>query len=98
MQEKECVKVVVRCRPLNTKERTEGHGVIVDVVEKDGAVHLRHPTDSGTAAKTFTFDHAFASDCKQGDVYAKTALPIVDAILNGYNGTIFAYGGFLDLV
>ena len=26
------------------------------------------------------------------DVYTKTAMPIVNDVLNGYNGTIFAYG------
>ncbi|ORZ31702.1 P-loop containing nucleoside triphosphate hydrolase protein [Catenaria anguillulae PL171] len=42
--------------------------------------------------KQFTFDSAFDWNSQQIDVYNKTALPIVESVLNGYNGTIFAYG------
>ena len=31
-------------------------------------------------------------DSKQVDVYNRTARPIVDSVLEGFNGTIFAYG------
>ncbi|KAK6299294.1 hypothetical protein J4Q44_G00308040 [Coregonus suidteri] len=58
------VKVVVRCRPLNQKERSMGHKQAV----------------------------MFGPDSKQLDVYNLTARPIIDSVLEGYNGTIFAYG------
>lgn len=47
---------------------------------------------SESSSKTFTFDSVFDSNSTQRDVFNATARPIVDAVLNGYNGTIFAYG------
>ena len=35
---------------------------------------------------------AFGTDCKQKDIFDHAALPIVQSVLEGYNGTIFAYG------
>eukprot|EP00158_Paraphelidium_tribonemae_P007080 Partr_v1_DN28102_c0_g1_i2_m55385 putative Kinesin family member len=42
--------------------------------------------------KTFTFDSVFGIDSVQTDVYKQSAYPIIEAVLDGYNGTIFAYG------
>ena len=42
--------------------------------------------------KAFTFDSVFDWNCSQQTVYEQTALPIVDSVLEGYNGTVFAYG------
>lgn len=83
--------MVVRCRPLSQKELTEKHGTIVDIDETEGSILLKH-LSSQESPKAFTFDNAFGPDCLQIDVYNKTARPIVEAVLNGYNGTIFAYG------
>lgn len=60
-----------------------------------GSVTIRDPASkvSDTSSdKMFTFDYAFGVDARQEDVYDLTARPIVDATINGYNGTIFAYG------
>jgi kinesin family member 3A len=48
--------------------------------------------NGGNAPKSFTFDYVFGSKSKQVDIYNLVARPIVDAVLEGYNGTIFAYG------
>ena len=50
--------------------------------------------DSGgrVTTKTFAFDHVFGDICNQVDVYEQCAAPIVDSVLKGYNGTLFAYG------
>jgi kinesin family protein 3/17 len=42
--------------------------------------------------KQFTFDCAFPPNTAQIDVFNQTAKIIVDSVLGGYNGTIFAYG------
>ena len=42
--------------------------------------------------KAYTFDNVYGMDSKQKDIYDETAAPIVDGVLQGYNGTIFAYG------
>jgi hypothetical protein len=48
--------------------------------------------NSADNVKAFTFDSAFDWNCTQVNVYNTTARPIVESALNGYNGTIFAYG------
>ena len=44
----------------------------------------------------FKFRHIFPQDCQQSDVFDVVAKPVVNSVLDGYNGTIFAYG-ILDL-
>uniref|UniRef100_UPI00358FEA2C kinesin-like protein KIF3A n=1 Tax=Myxine glutinosa TaxID=7769 RepID=UPI00358FEA2C len=86
------VKVVVRCRPMNERERTMGHKQAVHVDEMRGQIVVRKPDFLDEPCKSFTFDTVFGPDSKQVDVYNLTARPIVDSVLEGYNGTIFAYG------
>ncbi|XP_014678184.1 PREDICTED: kinesin-like protein KIF3A [Priapulus caudatus] len=89
----ENVKVVVRCRPLNEKEKQTGFKEIVKVEQVQGRVTVSTPNSSaGEPPKVFTFDTVFGPDAKQVDIYNQTARPIVDSVLEGYNGTIFAYG------
>ncbi|XP_076811418.1 kinesin-like protein KIF3A [Clavelina lepadiformis] len=85
------VRVVVRCRPINDKETSAGHEQAVRVDEVRGQISVQKPK-SKDPPKTFTFDTVFGPDSKQVDVYNLTARPIVDSVLEGYNGTIFAYG------
>jgi kinesin family protein 3/17 len=89
----ECVRVVVRCRPLNGKETADGRQRIVDMDIGTGAVTLHNPkADAAEPPKAFTFDAVFPAECTQREVYDKAARPIVASALEGYNGTIFAYG------
>ncbi|XP_062380406.1 kinesin-like protein KIF3A isoform X1 [Sardina pilchardus] len=86
------VKVVVRCRPLNQKEKMMGHRLAVSVDEMRGTITVNKHETTNEPPKTFTFDTVFSPESKQLDVYNLTARPIVDSVLEGYNGTIFAYG------
>ncbi|XP_038596514.1 kinesin-like protein KIF3A isoform X2 [Tachyglossus aculeatus] len=86
------VKVVVRCRPFNEREKAMCYKLSVSVDEMRGTITV-HKTDSANEPpKTFTFDTVFGPESKQLDVYNLTARPIIDSVLEGYNGTIFAYG------
>lgn len=80
----------MRCRPFSDKERENGHTDVVQVNPDAASVVIHNPQTKDT--KSFTFDSAFDSNSKQIDVYNITARPIVDSVLEGYNGTIFAYG------
>ena len=42
--------------------------------------------------KTYTFDSLFNQQSRQSDVYERVASPVVTSVIQGYNGTIFAYG------
>eukprot|EP00092_Neocalanus_flemingeri_P002888 GFUD01003089.1.p1 GENE.GFUD01003089.1~~GFUD01003089.1.p1 ORF type:complete len:776 (-),score=221.90 GFUD01003089.1:576-2903(-) len=89
----ESVKVVVRCRPLNAKEVEQGHETCVQMFPDKGLIEIRNPSLGPTdPMKTFTFDAVFDCNSKQLDLYAETFAPLVDSVLDGFNGTIFAYG------
>ncbi|KAI8503019.1 Kinesin-like protein kif3a [Branchiostoma belcheri] len=86
------VRVVVRCRPMNEKEVREQYKQVVKVDEVTGQVTVTKPNSPNEPPKQFTFDTVFGPDSKQVDVYNLVARPIVESVLEGYNGTIFAYG------
>ncbi|XP_053736266.1 kinesin-like protein KIF3C [Synchiropus splendidus] len=90
----ESVKVVVRCRPLNRKEESSGPGgAIVQMDLKLGQVILRNPrAPASEPQKTFTFDAVYDGYSKQRDLYDESVRPLIDSVLEGFNGTIFAYG------
>lgn len=62
------------------------HSVIVDEIH--GTVTVNNLKSPQEPPKTFTFDTAFGPDSKQLDVYNLTARPIIDSVLEGYNGTV----------
>ena len=86
----ESVKVMIRCRPMNSKETDRGWQNIVQI-EKFGQITLNKP-NSGEISKTFTYDAVYGSDSLQQTVYDESAFPLVESVIEGYNGTIFAYG------
>ena len=56
------------------------------VDEMRGQITVQKNSKSSDPPKTFTFDTVFGPDSKQVDVYNLTARPIVDSVLEGYNG------------
>ncbi|XP_070972414.1 kinesin-like protein KIF3B [Oncorhynchus clarkii lewisi] len=89
----EAVKVVVRCRPFNRREETMDNDNILEVNTKLGQITLRNPRASPEEPmKSFTFDAVYDSESKQSDIYDDTVRPLVDSVLQGFNGTILAYG------
>jgi kinesin family protein 3/17 len=99
----ETVKVIVRCRPLSSKEVASDHHSIVDIERTLGRVSIERPerknSDYGRAAagtrpppKVFTFDAAYGPNTEQIDIFTESVRPLIDSVLSGYNGTIFAYG------
>jgi hypothetical protein len=69
--------------------------VLLCVSSKERAVQM-FPTSTSVlvAGKKhdFAFDTCYGEDSLQSDVYAHVARPIVGSALEGFNGTIFAYG------
>jgi hypothetical protein len=57
-------------------------------VESDYTVHIECKPDS----KTFNFDFVGDENIEQETMFNQIAKPIADGCLEGYNGTIFAYG------
>lgn len=82
----ECnIRVVCRVRPLNDSEERVGSKICV-----------KFPADAEDtlilSGKVYVFDKVFKPDSTQEKVYTHTAKQIVEDVLSGYNGTIFAYG------
>lgn len=86
----ECVKVAIRCRPLNTKEKANGNESVVKVTNR-GEIFVKRPF-AEEAPKQFTFDLAYDETSTQLGIFEDTAKLIVSNVLEGYNGTVFAYG------
>ena len=85
----ECVKVAVRVRPMNKREKEENSEICVSVDKENCSVSV---TSKKNDTKTFQFDYVYPMDSTQREVYDQVAFPIVDSIFQGYNGTVFAYG------
>ncbi|KAJ4381784.1 Kinesin heavy chain [Didymella sp. IMI 355093] len=81
------IKVVARFRPQNKVEIASGGEPIVDFKSEDTC-----SINSKEASGAFTFDRVFDMSSRQVDVFDYSIRPTVDDILNGYNGTVFAYG------
>jgi kinesin family protein 5 len=81
------IKVVARFRPQNKIEIASGGEPIVEFKNDDTCT-----IQSKEASGAFTFDRVFDMNSKQADVFDYSIRPTVDDILNGYNGTVFAYG------
>nr|CAH8820885.1 unnamed protein product [Trichobilharzia regenti] len=81
----ESIKVVCRVRPLNEQEKANDSKFVVSF-PGDG------DTTVSLGGKIFSFDHVVQPKASQLEVYEVVAKPIVADVLNGYNGTIFAYG------
>ena len=86
----ECVRVVVRIRPLSEKEVADGRKETVRANSERAEVSVLSATSEKEAAKTFTFDASFGSESTQEQLYGSAAYPIVESVLKGFNGTILA--------
>ncbi|KAM3861530.1 uncharacterized protein ACN63O_014984 [Diretmus argenteus] len=89
----EAVKVCVRVRPLIEREETAA-------AEKAQPVQLYwkaekksiQQIDDGNPTKSFGFDRVFSAEESTNQLYQDFAKPLVVSAVEGYNGTIFAYG------
>ncbi|CAF1319830.1 unnamed protein product [Adineta ricciae] len=95
----ESVRVVVRCRPMNDKEQEKGCERVVEIDAQRRQVSIRRPMTDGSAGRgggddshNFYFDAVYDWNSEQKNVYEQTARALVDSVMEGFNGTIFAYG------
>ncbi|XP_048003486.1 kinesin-like protein KIF3A isoform X1 [Leguminivora glycinivorella] len=89
----ENVRVVVRVRPMDEREKLEGSPSCVSVDAVHGTVAVtRSNAVPPEPPRVYAYDAVFDGTTSQMDIYVQTASPIVEQVLKGYNGTIFAYG------
>lgn len=90
----ESVTVGVRIRPLNKRELS-GKNSGVAWGSSGSNVVTRVDVDASTTRKAshdFHYDAVFDKTSTNDDVFTTLGVPVVEAALGGFNGTIFAYG------
>ncbi|ROI16315.1 Kinesin-like protein KIF17 [Anabarilius grahami] len=88
----ESVKVVVRCRPLNDREKALSCKMVVSIDSSHCQCFIEKPGASEEPPKQFTFDGTYYMNHFTEQIYNEIAYPLVEGVTEGYNGTIFAYG------
>ena len=94
----ETVKVVFRVRPLSRQEIADGRKVVTVANQQENCIEVCPPLTEAQDAyseqqvKVFPFDSVFSDASTQKQIYDKCAAPVVQSVLEGYNGTIFCYG------
>lgn len=83
---------MVRCRPMNSKEKNNGSKACVVIDKSVNSVIIKAPDDKADDGRQFTYDAVYDQDSIQRNVYDEGAFPLVESVMCGYNGTIFAYG------
>ncbi|RVE71550.1 hypothetical protein OJAV_G00052810 [Oryzias javanicus] len=89
----DAVKVCVRFRPLVEREENAaaGKGEPVQLFWKADSRSI-YPIDDGNTGKSFSFDRVFTAEESTDQLYRDIAKPLVVSTVEGYNGTMFAYG------
>ena len=82
------VKVHCRVRPPTDKDSRKG----LCLTQDGNRVHVEAPQHSSNAARQWDFDAVFSGGAEQQEVYEEVGAPILEAVMEGYNGTILAYG------
>ncbi|KAF4677375.1 hypothetical protein FOL47_001961 [Perkinsus chesapeaki] len=104
----ECVRVFVRVRPKNQKEKEApaGPDVVMGIRTHPGAamepllvdssaksVAIGDPSkDQSDSSTMYTFDGVFGPMSAQQEVFDCVGVQVVSACLEGYNGSIYVYG------
>ncbi|KAH8086158.1 hypothetical protein JL720_7360 [Aureococcus anophagefferens] len=83
------VRVAVRIRPLNKIELNEKNAAIFE--EASGNTVRELDEIEGTKPDRF-YDFVYGDDSTNRQVYEDVAAPIVKLAVEGFNGTVFAYG------
>lgn len=76
---------------MNSKEKDKNCQSCVEIDDPTHQITLNKPNEA-EAQKVFSFDNVFAPDCAQEKIYEESAFSLVESVVEGYNGTIFAYG------
>lgn len=100
------VKVFIRVRPENAREKNGKHRKVVHVVDKHMLIFDPKEEEIGFFYRSkvqrrylsnknkdlqFIFDRVFDANSSQWDIFEETK-SILESVFNGYNCTVFAYG------
>lgn len=84
----ECIQVVVRCRPLNQREKDEKSDKCVEIFDSR-QISIRNPQAlQNEIPKNFTYDLVFDENSLQKVFYEEACFPLIESVLEGFNATI----------
>ncbi|KAK2080135.1 hypothetical protein QBZ16_002531 [Prototheca wickerhamii] len=86
----ENISVHVRVRPLSESERERGSSAWR--VEGNSLAQAETSGDSRVIDTAYTLDTVFGPDTSTKEVYLATTQSIIHQVVQGFNGTVFAYG------
>ncbi|XP_021897794.1 kinesin-like protein KIN-UC isoform X2 [Carica papaya] len=85
------VRVAVRLRPKNSEDLISDAD-FADCVELQPELKRLKLRKNNWSSESYKFDEVFTETASQKRVYEAVAKPVVEGVLNGYNGTVMAYG------
>ncbi|PUZ42798.1 hypothetical protein GQ55_9G610500 [Panicum hallii var. hallii] len=85
------VRVSVRLRPKNSEDLAHGSDFdsCVELQPESKRLKLKK---NNWSCESYKFDEVFSENASQKRVYEVVAKPVVESVLEGYNGTVMAYG------
>ncbi|KAK7292122.1 hypothetical protein RIF29_07835 [Crotalaria pallida] len=92
------ILVFVRVRPMNKKEKEAGSRCCVKIVNRRDVYLSEFANENDylrlnrIRGRHFTFDASFPDSATQQEVYSTTTSELVEAVLQGRNGSVFCYG------
>lgn len=92
------ILVFVRLRPMAKKEKEAGSRCCVRIVNRRDVYLTEFANEHDylrlkrLRGRHFTFDASFPDSTSQQEVYTTTTAELVEAVLQGRNGSVFCYG------
>ncbi len=89
MAESESIKVAIRMRPLNDREKNSGQEALFKCLNQNSIGQLKDGREIDHNS-IYQYDRVFDETSSTEGVYDFVAKEVVSGVANGINGTIFA--------
>ena len=84
------INVICRFRPMNELEKTNGNEMVATFTSQRSLTFKSSRENNNKYV--FNFDRIFPPTTSQEEVYNSVVSEIIDSVIDGYNGTVLAYG------